>query len=157
MTSRTVERIRRDGRAGEGRVRRREKRGEREERRGLYGGESERYRIITLAFFLFSSVILPSPSPPRPPIRLSILLRTSRVSLFNDCGTTIDITRREWTSNEPVTPSVRADDGRSFDSQGYCRHFAADAATIEHEIARYERNVVRTYIVGFVNYSTFYN
>jgi len=41
-----------------------------------------------------------------------------------------------------------------FDFQGYCRHFAADAVTIECEI---ERNMIRTYIVGFVNYSIFYN
>jgi len=106
MTSRTVERIRREPAE---KSRRCEKRGKREERRGLRE-EFERYRIITLAFFLFHR----SSSPSFHAIQLSIFLRTSRVSLFNDCGTTIDITCREWTSNEPVTPSVCVDDGRSL-------------------------------------------
>lgn len=137
MTSRTVERIRRDRRTGREEW---EKGGKRKGRRGLRG-ESERYRIITLAFFLSHRSFSPSR---RARIRLLILLRTSCVSLFNDCGTTIDITRREWTSNEPLTPSVCIDDGRSFHFQGYCRHFTAVTIEIEH-------NMLRTYIAGSVN------
>lgn len=45
-----------------------------------------------------------------------------------------------------------------FDFQGYCRHFTADVVTIKCEIKRnMVRMYIRTYIVGFVNYSISYN
>lgn len=81
--------------------------GKREERREA----TRRIRTISynhpclLFFFILSLSPRQSGSRYSPP-------ETSRISLFNDCGTTIDITCREWTSNEPVTPSVCVDEGR---------------------------------------------